>query len=157
MQKSLWIVILIFNLAYGQTEGNLSIDGDDSMTFRPHFGFGSDGSVYYGGRMLLDAGGIRKYGLEVSKFKTNDDSFEVFGIVLEQRLWSWFNMSIGTVGYFNYGADNQHVIGLTSNLGWEPDTQSTLKPFITYRTDVIFLKENIDAFHSINIGFGFAF
>ena len=84
---------------------------------------------------------------------------EVFaiGIVLEQRLFEWFNMSIGTVGYFNYGVDRSNVIGLTSNLGWEPNNHNIpFKPFVTYRSDTIFA-DNIETINSISIGFNIEF
>ncbi len=46
-------------------------------------------------------------------------------------------MSIGTIRYFDYGVESENIIGLSSNIGWEPDNNI---PFITY---------------SISIGFNF--
>ena len=130
-----------------------------TMLFRPHFGYGSlDGKAisHYGGRILLGAGEYRKYGLEITKFKNSTNNFTSIGIVLEQRLFGWFNMSIGTVGYFDYGKSDENIIGLTTNLGWEPDNHIPFKPFITYRNDVIF-DGNTKVIHSISIGFDFEF
>jgi penicillin V acylase-like amidase (Ntn superfamily) len=135
------------------------VDKKSSITFRPHFGYGSlDGKniPHYGGRLLLPAGEIRRWGLEFTKFDSDDSKFTALGIVLEQRLFEWFNMSIGTVGYFDYGKDSDNVIGLTTNLGWEPDNHIPFKPFITYRNDVIFDKDT-DVLHSISVGFSFEF
>ena len=66
-------------------------------------------------------------------------------------------MSIGTVGYMNYGLDNQNVVGLVSNLGWEPNNSIPFKPFITYRSDIIFTKEKTKIMSSISFGFKFGF
>ncbi|MBU1659079.1 linear amide C-N hydrolase [bacterium] len=57
-----------------------------SFMLRPHFGFGSNQSSHYGGRILLNAGGNKKYGLEFSKFETNKEKFSTLGIVLEHSL-----------------------------------------------------------------------
>lgn len=154
--------LYIHNGAYfydiNNTDKPIRIENDNPLfTLRPHFGFGTDDNSYYGGRVLLNAGSIRKYGLEFSKFKIDSDEFTGVGIVLEQRLWDWFNMSIGTIGYLNYGEENQNIFGLTQNLGWEPNNHIPFKPFVTYRNDTIFAQESTDIFHSISIGFGFEF
>ena len=127
------------------------------IQIRPHFGYGGNDTKHYGLRILLNSNKKQAYGLELTKFKTNDDAFNAIGIVLEQRLWEWFNMSIGTVGYFDYGIDNQNIIGLTTNLGWEPNNSISFKPFITYRNDTIFAKEKIEILHSISLGLKFEF
>ena len=132
-------------------------DISSSIIVRPHFGFGNSGSSHYGARVLLSAGGNKKYGFEFSKFKTNSDEFSSVGIILEQKLWEWFNMSIGTIGYFDYAKDNQNVVGLTSNLGWEPNNHIPFKPFVSYRNDMVFSKDTTDIFHSISVGFNFEF
>jgi hypothetical protein len=129
------------------------------ILFRPHFGYGSlegNSVSHYGGRILLPASRTRKYGLEVTQFDSDDNEFTSIGIVLEQRLFNWFNMSIGTIGYFDYGVDSENLIGLSSNLGWEPDNNIPFKPFITYRNDVIF-GQHTDSIHSISIGFSLEF
>jgi penicillin V acylase-like amidase (Ntn superfamily) len=130
-----------------------------NVIVRPHFGYGmldDEGIYHYGGRILLPASD-KRYGLEFTQFvDDNDESFSSIGIVLEQRLFNWFNMSIGTIGYFDYGVDSDNVIGLTTNLGWEPDNHIPLKPFITYRNDVIF-GDDTDTIHSLSIGFSLDF
>ncbi|MCL0047233.1 hypothetical protein M1M98_03105 [Thermodesulfovibrionales bacterium] len=91
-----------------------------------------------------------------SAYVTKLEEVFAIGIVLEQRLFEWFNMSIGTVGYFNYGVDHSNVIGLTSNLGWEPNNHIPFKPIVTYRSDTIFA-DNIETINSISIGFNIEF
>ena len=128
-----------------------------SLQFRPHAGVGIDGSIHAGFRLMMHAGETQSYGLEFTKFKTTNDQFLVAGIILEQKRWDWFTASIGTLGYFHYGADDQNVIGLASNLGWEPDTTAPIKPYITYRNDTIFAKKKIKSIHSVSAGLKFKF
>jgi len=131
------------------------LDTHSTIQIRPHFGYGTKESKHYGLRVLLNSSDTQAYGLELTKFQTKDDDFSTIGIVLEQRLWGWFNMSIGTVGYFDYKSEN--VVGLVSNLGWEPDNHIPFKPFVTYRGDMIFGKDKTDTIHSISIGFKVVF
>lgn len=158
-----------FNLKdelYGETKGfsydmkrledkKELLDTSSTIQIRPHFGYGTEESKHYGLRVLLNASDTQAYGLELTKFQTKDDDFSTIGIVLEQRLWSWFTMSTGTIGYFDYKDEN--AVGLVSNLGWEPDNHIPFKPFITYRTDVIFGKNKTDTMHSLSTGFKFEF
>ncbi len=139
---------------------------EPSLIIRPQAGYGyldssafnNRGGIYHAGaRILLNAGETRLYGLEVSRFDLdNGDNFISLGIVLEQKLWDWFNMSIGTVGYFGYGVDSKNPIGLMTNLGWEPRSNNAFKPFITYRNDIIF-SDKTDIAHSISAGFTLEF
>ncbi len=129
------------------------------VVFSHHFGYGSVAGksiFHYGGRILLPANEIRKYGLEITAFHGKDNKFTSVGIILEQRLLGWFNMSIGTIGYFDYGNNSTNIAGLTTNLGWEPDNHIPFKPFVTYRNDVIF-SNPIDVGHSLSVGFAFEF
>jgi hypothetical protein len=119
--------------------GNANADGD--MTVRPQLGVGVlDGKSYQhvGARWLLGANDKQKYGLELSRLNTSQGDYLAAGIVLEQRKFGWFNMSIGSIGYFGQGGSVQNVPGLISNLGWEPVTTDTIKPFVTLRNDVMF-------------------
>ena len=136
------------------------------LIIRPQAGYGFmdasesriDGKISHAGlRILLGAGKQKRYGLEATNFHSDhDESFSALGIVLEQRLWNWFNMSIGTVGYFDYGADSRNPVGLMTNLGWEPSHYKNFKPFVTYRSDVIF-SDNTDVSYSVSVGATFSF
>jgi len=142
------------------------VNAGSSLIVRPQVGYGymasldssNGGYISHAGlRILLSAGEIRRYGLEATRFRFNDGGgFRSLGIVLEQRLWDWFNMSIGTIGYFNYGVGSTNPVGLMTNLGWEPSNYKKLKPFITYRNDII-SSENTDIVHSLSIGVTFSF
>ncbi len=131
------------------------IENKVRVILRPHFGYGYMGRErisFYGIRFLLPAGGSKRYGVEFTK----SNEFFMAGIVLEQRLFEWFNMSIGTVGYFKYKGAQDNVIGLVSNLGWEPDNHIFFKPFIVYRSDMVFEK-SVKSISSILVGFNFEF
>lgn len=131
----------------------------DPIVFRPHFGYGfleGKGIFHYGGRILLSAGDNKKYGLEITDFDGKDKKFVSVGIILEQVLLGWFNMSIGTIGYFNFSNNSNNIAGLTTSLGWEPDNHIPFKPFVSYRNDVIF-SNYINMIHSLSVGFAFEF
>ena len=127
--------------------------------FRPHFGYGilttnKEAIAHIGGRFLLNAGD-KKWGLDVTYFD-GKNPFTSFGVILEAKPFSWFNASMGTIGYFGYGEDEENVIGYSSNLGWEPDNSIGFLPFVTYRTDMIFAKE-FEIINSLSIGFAVKF
>jgi hypothetical protein len=137
------------------------------LVIRPQSGFGFIGTkpiLHYGTRILLSSSNTRKYGLELARFDKLEDKFDhagafySIGIVLEQRLFRWFNMSMGTVGYLNFGAGGNHAIGFTSNLGWEPDNTIPFLPFVTYRNDTILYNGiDLEMINSISIGYNFTF
>jgi hypothetical protein len=91
--------------------------------------------------MLLSANPEKLYGVETTYLrvptKGGHAEYLAVGIVLEQRLWSWFNMSIGTVGYIGLSTGTENPFGIVTNLGWEPDW-GHVSPFVTYRSEWIF-------------------
>ena len=130
-----------------------------NLLFRPEAGYGligNDGIFHAGFRLLLNSGEDQRYGLDVTYFQNKDDKFVTIGIVLEQVLFGWLNSSIGTIGYLDYGEDNDKLFGITSNLGWEPDNHIPIKPFVTWRNDIIFGKK-IENVNSLSIGFDITF
>lgn len=129
-----------------------------AVSIRPQVGYGIDDSKHLGLRILLKSSPSMEqaYGLEITQFKTTNDEFTAIGIILEQRQFGWFNNSIGTIGYLNYGEDNQNIFGLVTNLGFEPKTNNFFKPFISFRTDLIFTK-SINHIYSLSIGYKFNF
>jgi hypothetical protein len=125
------------------------------VLIRPHFGYGTEGLSHVGGRLLLAVNRYQKYGLEVTNFSNSSQNFNAVGIMLEQRLWNWFNMSMGTVGYLGYGDDKENTFGFSTNLGWEPDNNIPFLPFVTFRSDFIFAQQGFNALSSVSIGFAF--
>ncbi len=128
------------------------------VMIRPHGGYSvleGEHLGHFGGRILLPASEIRRYGVDVTRFE-GGHSFTTAGVVLEQRLFGWFNMSIGTVGYFDYTQTGGHVPGVMTNLGWEPALNYWVKPFVTYRADFIF-DDKTEINHGISAGISFEF
>lgn len=131
---------------------------ETSLLIRPQAGFGSlagAGVSHAGIRVLMPSGKNQRYGVELNHFMTgNDTSFTSAGILLEQRLRGWFNMSVGTIGYIDYNGSNP--FGLVTNLGWEPQNTGSIEPFITFRNDIIFSESN-DSIYSISAGISLKF
>ena len=127
--------------------------------FRPHFGYGilttnKEAIAHIGGRFLLNAGD-KKWGLDVTYFK-GENPYTSFGVILEAKPFNWFNASMGTIGYFGYGENEENVIGYSTNLGWEPDNSIGFLPFVTYRSDMRFAKE-FEIINSLSAGFAIKF
>ena len=151
-QKSLWgISVIIIALLMLPIQSNAKT----KLKLRPHLGIGVDKNKHtikhFGGRIQLPASITRSYGVEFTNFVSDMDDFTVIGIVLEQRVSSWFHMAIGSVGYFNYKSSSNNAPGLITNLGWEPPDYGNFKPFITFRSDFIFDK-SFDDIHQLSVG-----
>ena len=146
-----------------------TISAETVMTLRPLVGYGVsnsddtqfDGNVrHLGIRALLHTDGNRRFGLELNRFQfdKNDKArdFYAFGIVLEQTLANWFKMSVGTVGYVRYGPGSDSPVGIVTNLGWEPNTSKSLKPYIVLRNDIIF-HDQTNTISSVSFGLNWMF
>lgn len=101
--------------------------------------------THVGVRYLLSANAKQSYGVEVSYLDLYalddggpDVRYTAIGIVIEQTLWDWFLMSVGTVGYIGIGDNDDNPFGVRTNLGWVSNNASKVNPFIVYRTDLIF-------------------
>ncbi len=141
----------------------LPASAEPSLLVRPQAGYGyldangGEAISHVGLRVLLPASQMQRYGLEVTRFlPKNGGDFTALGIVLEQRLWECFNMSIGTVGYLDYNGGTRNPFGLMTNLGWEPKSRRGWEPFITYRNDLIFSGKT-DSAYSLSVGVSFKY
>ncbi|RLA06150.1 MAG: hypothetical protein DRQ51_10220 [Gammaproteobacteria bacterium] len=141
----------------------LSFNSYAEVIIRPHLAAGqfatddiSGTSTNIGARLLLSVGGVQSYGIAVNRFKltsddlTEDEEFNSFGIYLEQVIAGWFNMGIGTVGYF--GLYEQNPVGLSTSLGWQDKNGRFL---IAFRNDVIATEKNLTNINSIMAGIKF--
>ena len=107
-------------------------------------------AYHVGMRFLLHAGDVRRYGVEFSYLNQNQaGETTLLGIVLENKL-DWFLMTIGTVGYFNFADTPNNLVGLTTNLGWEPNSKK-LRPTVVFRNDVIFAS-SVVVIPSLSVG-----
>jgi hypothetical protein len=101
------------------------------LFFRPHVsvgfasqyrGGGKGLSLSAGGRFLMAAGTFRRWGLDATYRRMEfEETLEYLriGIVLEQVLWKYFHIAIGTVGYVGLGGDGGNPFGLFTGLGYE--------------------------------------
>lgn len=152
------LILLIFFLSLE----SLLCQPLNAASFRPSAGVGYTTSYgkgiaglgyHIGGRFLLEANPNQKYGLEITYIRavaSESRDYVAMGIVLEQRKFNWFNMSIGTIGYINI-RESTYPFGIVTNLGWEPRASGRLKPFVTYRSEWIFDKVFL-GINSISIG-----
>lgn len=115
--------------------------------------------THFGARILLSANATQRFGLEVSQLdlfslesQQPSKRFTAIGIVVEQTLWDWFLMSIGTLGYIEHGDNKNRPFGLRTNLGWEGTLiNHSIRPFVVYRMDTIF-DRSTTRINSLSIG-----
>ena len=67
-----------------------------------------------------------------------------------------FNISAGAVRYFNYRDTSEDLFGIAANVGWEPDNHIPLKPFVTFRSDIVF-DNRVEFLSSITAGLTWSF
>ncbi|MEI8102508.1 MAG: hypothetical protein WCG61_03165 [Chlorobium sp.] len=139
------------------------LSAESALLVRPQGGYGyldANGGTalaHVGMRVLMPASEKQRYGLELTHFVPEKAAnFTSLGIVLEQRMWECFNMSIGTVGYLGYNGNSLNPFGLMTNLGWEPKSKGRWEPFITYRNDLIF-SGRPDSLYSLSVGVSFKY
>jgi hypothetical protein len=131
---------------------------------RPHGGIGymstlggPDTGVSYhlGGRVLLPAFTTHRFGLEVTyvdpRVGHGRSSLLAVGIVLEQILFGWFHMGIGTVGYVDLHGRSPHPFGIVACLGYEPARPARLSPYAVQRSDWVFASRAM-SITSVSVG-----
>ncbi len=128
------------------------------LFLRPHAGLGGASRVgddrhglatHAGGRLLMPAFHSEvaraKWGfeatyldLDVSRDEAFSQRYLVVGVLLEMTLFGHFNADFGTLGYLGLGQGASNPFGLMTNLGWEPQWDSPVVPFVTLRSEWIF-------------------
>ena len=135
--KKIFIIIIFAACGYGLSA--------QTVMFRPEaaVGFFSNEnekglSYSYGGKIILMANNFQRYGILINHLVFNNDkSYLSTGIYLEQVVFSYFNMGIGTVGYIGL-SDNQNPFGLYTHLGFEYPFANRFHVLAAYRSDMIF-------------------
>jgi len=113
-------------------------------------------SYCYGGKILLMANDFQRYGILVNHLiLTGDDSYLSVGIYLEQVIFRYFNMGIGTVGYIGL-SDNKNPFGLYSHLGFEYPFANRFHFLAAYQSEMIFTQE-ITMNNAFMLGIGINF
>jgi hypothetical protein len=140
MKKIVIALILLFaiiSFSYGQ-----------SVLIRPDSGVGyfSAGdvkgwAVNYGLKLHLSANEFQRYGIIVNHLflpKNDQVSYLCAGIMIEQVLFKYFNMGIGSVGYINFVQTGENPFGLYTHLGFEYNFSKYAGIMAAYRSDFIF-------------------
>lgn len=131
--------LLAVSLAAGLGAVSLQAHADTDLTVRAEASVGHMAGQRYeqaGVRLLLPANDRQSYGLELSHLTTKRGNYTAAGIVLEQGLWGWFHMSIGTVAYLGSGTATPNAPGLVAELGWSPGN-GPWRPYVNVRNDII--------------------
>jgi hypothetical protein len=135
MKRLLFVQVFIFMgiCGYAQT---VMIRPDASVGF---FSAGntSDVSYSYGGKVILMANDFQRYGVLVNHLVLSEKSYLTAGIYLEQVVFRYFNMGIGTAGYI--GLKNGGTpFGLYTHLGFEYPFTGRFYFLAAYQSEMIF-------------------
>jgi hypothetical protein len=126
------------------TENNIVVT-DDGLIVESFFeidseAFGAPPGTPERARQIRDA--VADFPLLQGSLVARDGSAAIIVTeLLDDTIANSFLMSIGSVGYFDYGQNADNPVGLVAVLGWEPNAAKALVPYITLRNDVIFHSE----------------
>jgi hypothetical protein len=98
-------------------------------------------SYSYGLKIILPANELQRYGILVEALTLTgekDTTFLRTGIFLEQVLFRFFNMGIGTVGYVSLSENATHPFGLYSHMGFEYAFTKHVLAAALYQSEWIF-------------------
>ena len=153
MKRLLFIQLLIlFGVCgYAQT---IMIRPDVSVGFFKA-GDTSGTSFNYGGKILLMANNFQRYGVLINHLALSKESYLTVGIFLEQIVFRYFNMGIGTVGYIGL-KNGENPFGIYTHLGFENSFAKRFHFLAAYQGDMIFGARFItnNAF-MLGVGIGF--
>jgi hypothetical protein len=116
-------------------------------------------AVSYGSTLLLSANEIQRYGLIIDHLimpNNNELSYLCAGIIIEQVLFNYFNMGIGTIGYINLVQIGENPFGLYTHLGFEYNFSERFNIAASYRSDFIF-RRHFAMYNAFQLGFGIKF
>ena len=100
-------------------------------------------SYTYGIKILLMANEFQRYGLIINHLNILADEERAYlttGIFIEQVVFKYFNMGIGTVGYINTIQRRENPFGLYTHLGFEYNFNRLLNIVAAYQSEFIFRK-----------------
>jgi hypothetical protein len=116
-------------------------------------------SYAYGLKVLLMANEFQRYGVKIDHLNILADdkmSYLCAGLFIEQVVFKYFNMGIGTVGYINTVQWGENPFGLYTHLGFEYNFNKWFSIVASYQSDFIFRKSftTNNAF-LLEVGFSF--
>ena len=94
-------------------------------------------SYSYGGKVILMANNSQRYGVLVDHLVLSGESYLTVGIFLEQLVFKYFNMGIGTVGYIGLKND-KNPFGIYTHLGFEYPFAARFSFLVAYQSEMIF-------------------
>jgi hypothetical protein len=100
-------------------------------------------SYTYGLKILLMSNNFQRYGIKIDHFNiVADDKYSYLctGLFIEQVIFKYFNMGIGTVGYINTIQRGENPFGLYTHLGFEYNFTKWFGIMAAYQSDFIFGK-----------------
>ena len=116
-------------------------------------------SYSYGLKILLMANEFQRYGIKIDHLNIlADDKYSYLstGFFIEQIVFKYFNMGIGTVGYINTINWGENPFGLYTHLGFEYNFNKWFGIVASYQSDFIFRKSfTMNNAFLLEIGFRF--
>jgi hypothetical protein len=100
-------------------------------------------SYTYGLKILLMANEFQRYGVKIDYLNIlaeENHSYLCTGLFIEQVVFKYFNMGIGTVGYINTEQRGDNPFGLYTHLGFEYNFVKWFGIMAGYQSDFIFRK-----------------
>jgi hypothetical protein len=116
-------------------------------------------SYTYGLKILLMSNDFQRYGIKVDHYNILADEYHSYlstGIFIEQVLFKFFSMGIGTVGYINIIDWGENPFGLYTHLGFEYNLTKWFSIVAAYQSDFIFRRSfTMNSAFLLEIGFRF--
>jgi hypothetical protein len=136
------IAVFLFFLISGAAYSQVVLIRPNSSVGYFH-GDGKKGlSFDYGAKILLAANKSQRYGIKVDHLNVFDDnvqsSYLGVGLFIEQVIFRYFNMGIGTVGYINISDSGSNPFGIYSHLGFEYPFAGRFSILAAYQSEIIF-------------------
>jgi len=116
-------------------------------------------SYTYGLKILLMANEFQRYGVKIDYLNILADEIHSYlstGLFIEQIVFKYFNMGIGTVGYINTVQWGENPFGLYTHLGFEYNFNKWFSIVAAYQSEFIFRKSfTMNNAFLLEVGFKF--
>ena len=113
----------------------------------------------YGGKVLMAITEQQRFGIKADYITMTHSNFQPYnyvgvGILLEQVLFKYFHMGIGTVGYVNLNHKSNNPFVLHTQLGFEYPFANHFMVVAAYRADFIFTEHfRLSNMFSLGVGY----
>jgi len=116
-------------------------------------------SYTYGLKILLMANEFQRYGVKIDHLNIlaeDTHSYLSTGLFIEQIVFKYFNMGIGTIGYINTVQWGENPFGLYTHLGFEYNFNKWFSIVAAYQSEFIFRKSfTMNNAFLLEVGFKF--